>query len=303
MEKIEYGDINKFLVSIGIVLIALSIISPFFYLKEDFGIYKTAEEVLKYEKPIQDLIKSKQNQIIKIQDYLPIISCFLLILGLLCTSTGLCRWFKRQAKIDEKFDKEIQKLDLEIKSLTPEEKIEKAKLEVNENEFAEQLETNLTTQSNEQIRNPLYLDYMQIEQSIFNSFTDLKTSNFDVLTEQKLGNRYYIDILLKAKSKKYADRIIEIKYFKNNLPSVSANHIINKLNTYISYYSENINSVIVPVLLIVYNAETINKKQIDKFKIKLKEESQNLSNMKRLKIEFIDKESIDSFNPVILLTK
>lgn len=303
MEKIDYGDINKFLVSIGIVLIAISILSPFFYMKEDFGIYKTTSEISKYEKPIQDLIKSKQEQVIQIQEYLPIVSLSLLGLGILSSAIGLYRWFKRQEKIDEKFDKEIKKLDLEIKSLTPEEKIAKAQQEVKENELAEQLENTNLSSSNNEVRNPVYLDYMKIEQSVFDSFKNLKTSNFEILTEQKLGRQYYIDILLKAKSKKYADRIVEIKYFKNSLPSISARQIIDRLNTYISYYKENINSAVVPVLLIVYNKETINKAQIDKFKAKLKDESGNLSSMGRLKVEFIDKELIDTFNPGILLSK
>lgn len=56
MEKIDYGDINKFLVSIGIVLIGLSVLTPFLYLKEDFGIYLSEEEISKYEQPIKSLI-------------------------------------------------------------------------------------------------------------------------------------------------------------------------------------------------------------------------------------------------------
>lgn len=41
-------------------------------------------------------------------------------------------WYKRQIKIDEKFHKEISGLDLEIRSLTPDEKIEKVEAEVRE---------------------------------------------------------------------------------------------------------------------------------------------------------------------------
>lgn len=36
MEKLDYSDINKFLASLGVVIIGVGIILPYFYLKEDF---------------------------------------------------------------------------------------------------------------------------------------------------------------------------------------------------------------------------------------------------------------------------
>lgn len=302
MEKIDYGDINKFLVSIGIVLIGLSVLTPFLYLKEDFGIYLSEEEISKYEQPIKSLIIDKQFQVIKIQKIIPFISIILLFLGLSSTSVGLYRWFQRQSKIDEKFDKEIQKLDLEIESLTPEEKIEKAKQEVQEIELAEQLESIQTV--NKTVRtNSRYLDYMNIEQALYKSFQNLKNPNFEVFTEQKLGNRFYIDLLLKAKSKKFADRIIEIKYFKKHLPLSTVNQALHQLNTYVSYYKENANKAVVPVLLIVYNNENIKPENILFFKTKIVDFSSDLPNMNRLKVEFIDENTLDKFDVGNLLKR
>ena len=126
MQKIDYGDINKFLVSIGLVLIALAVLTPYLYLKEDFGLYIEQSKIDQMQEPIKELITEKQNQVIKFQTFIPWVSLSFFLLGLTSTIIGLVRWFKRQSKIDEKFDKELQKLDLEITSLTPEEKEEKA---------------------------------------------------------------------------------------------------------------------------------------------------------------------------------
>lgn len=244
----------------------------------------------------------KQFQVIKIQKIIPFISIILLFLGLSSTSVGLYRWFQRQSKIDEKFDKEIQKLDLEIESLTPEEKIEKAKQEVQEIELAEQLESIQTV--NKTVRtNSRYLDYMNIEQALYKSFQNLKNPNFEVFTEQKLGNRFYIDLLLKAKSKKFADRIIEIKYFKKHLPLSTVNQALHQLNTYVSYYKENANKAVVPVLLIVYNNENIKPENILFFKTKIVDFSSDLPNMNRLKVEFIDENTLDKFDVGNLLKR
>lgn len=71
MQKIDYGDINKFLVSIGLVLICLAILTPYFYLKEDFGIYIGQEDIKKFEEPIQKIITGKQEHVMRIQKFLP----------------------------------------------------------------------------------------------------------------------------------------------------------------------------------------------------------------------------------------
>jgi|TARA_R110002110_G_scaffold208363_2_gene420678 hypothetical protein len=302
MQKIDFGDINKFLVSTGIVLIALAILTPYFYLKEDFGLYIKKEEILKFEEPIKEIIANKQYQVSKIQKIIPWTSLVLFLLGLTSIFIGLKRWFKRQSKIDEKFDKEIKKLDLEIETLSPEEKIEKAKKEVKEIELAEQLESTTET-TTYTTKASSYLNYMRIEQSIYQLFKNLKSPNFDILSEQKLGNRFYIDLLLKAKNKKFSDRIIEIKYFRNQLPISSIQKSIYQLNTYISYYKENTNKQVIPILLIIYKKDNINKERILRFENRVLELSTDLPNMERLKVEFIEENELNDFDVSKLLKK
>jgi len=117
MEKIDYGDLNKFLVSVGIVLIVLSILAPYLYLKENFGLYIEAENFEKFQEPIKNLILYKQYQVIGIQKLIPWTALGLFIVGLTSLTVGLTRWFKRQSKLDERFDKESMKLDLELVAL------------------------------------------------------------------------------------------------------------------------------------------------------------------------------------------
>jgi hypothetical protein len=302
MQKIDFGDINKFLVSIGLVLIALAILTPYLYLKEDFGLYIDKEEVLKFEEPIKKIIANKQYQVYKIQKIIPWTSFALFLLGIASSLIGLKRWFKRQSKIDEKFDKEIKKLDLEIETLSPEEKIEKAKKEVQEIELAEQLESTSTLSASTS-KSEGYLSYMKIEQSIYQLFQNLKSPNFDIHSEQKLGNRFYIDLLLKAKSNKFSDRIIEIKYFKNQLLISSIQKSIYQLNTYISYYKENTNKQVIPILLIVYRKDNINEERILHYHIRINEFSNDLPNLERLKVEFIEENGLNDFNVSVFLKK
>ena len=68
MEKINYGDINKFLVSVGIVLIALSVLTPYLYLKEDFGSYLESSIIEKFQEPVKNIILLKQSIVLKVQN-------------------------------------------------------------------------------------------------------------------------------------------------------------------------------------------------------------------------------------------
>ncbi|MDO8446496.1 MAG: hypothetical protein Q7T53_10425 [Deltaproteobacteria bacterium] len=295
MQKIEYGDINKFLVSIGLVLIGLAILTPYLYLKEDFGLYIEKEAIDKFQEPIQHIITKKQEQVIGIQKIIPKVSFLLLLLGITSSFIGLKRWFKRQAKIDEKFDKEIRILDIEIESLTPEEKEEKAKKEVQEIELEEVTQPVSTQKISLQTKTP-FQDYIRIEQDIVRVFENYKSPNFEILSQQRIGNKFEVDILLKAKPKTYSDRIVEIKYFRNQLPQSIIQKTLYQLNTYISYYKNAARKQVIPVLLIVYNNEIIDSDDILKFYNRIKDYSQDIPNLNRLKVEFIPEKEIEKFN-------
>lgn len=295
MRKIDYGDINKFLVSIGLVLIGIAIIAPYFYLKEDFGLHLEQEALKKLQAPIQNIIKDKQNQVLIIHKSLPWAALIIFILGVASSTIGLIRWFKRQAKIDEKFDKELQKLDLELESLTPEEKEEKAKKEVEEIELEEQASFAKTV-TKPTTAKQAFIDYMKVEQDITHIFEKYDSPNFKVLSQQRLGNKFEVDLLLRANSKKYSDRIVELKYFKNQVPLSLINRTLHQLNTYLSYYKKTTNKHVIPVLIVIFNEENLPYEQIERIQERIRHYSNDIPNLKRLKIEFIPIDKINQFD-------
>jgi hypothetical protein len=301
VQKIEFGDINKFLVSIGIVLIGLAILTPYLYLKEDFGLNIESEKILKFDQEVQQIFTNKKNQISTIQSFIPWTSAILLGLGILISGIGINRWLKRQSKIDEKFDKEIQILDIEIQASTPEEKLENAKQEVQEIELAEKLESETEIVSSPQIKG--HQIYMEIEQTLFQLFQNMNSPNFKVYQEPKIGDRFYIDILLKANSNKFSDRIIEIKYFRNQLPISTIQKALYQLNTYISYYTANTNKQVIPILLLVYKDNIINSSSLARAKERVKFFANDIPELKRLKTEFIAESKLKEFDVKKLLKK
>lgn len=68
------------------------------------------------------------------------------------------------------------------------------------------------------------------------------------------------------------------------------------LNTQISYYDSIANHKSVPVLLIVYSETTTTGGDITRFEERVNSEIQGLSNLERLKVEFIEENHIDNFD-------
>lgn len=301
MQKIEFGDINRFFVSIGLFLIGFALIIPYFYLKEDFGLYLKEEDVAKFDEQIVEIIRAKRNQVACLQKIIPFVSLTLIIGGIVFCFIGIKRWLKRQVKLDEKLDNEVAKSKLDLKDSTPEERVVNAKKETAETEIAEQLESGAEKPQN--LKTEGYLSYMAIEDKFFNYFKSVKNSNFDIFQQPKIGNRFFVDILLRAKTNKYSDRIIEIKYFKNQLPLSSIEDSITKLATYISYYKENTNKRVIPILLIVYSSEKLDKAKVFLYKKKIIEYSQGIPELDRIKVEIIQESKMNEFDIKQLLKR
>lgn len=301
MQKIEFGDINRFFVSIGLFLIGFALIIPYFYLKEDFGLYLNEEDVANYDAQIVEIIQAKRNQVACLQKIIPFFSVALIIGGIVFCFIGIKRWLKRQAKLDEKLDNEVAKSKLDLKASTPEQRVVNAKKEVAETEIAEQLESG--EESPQNTKNKGYLNYMAIEDKFFNYFKSVKNSNFDILQQPKIGNRFFVDILLRAKTNKFSDRIIEVKYFQNQLPLSSIEDSITKLATYISYYKENTNKRVIPILLIVYKSEKLGKARVFEYKRRIMEYSKGIPELDRIKVELIQESKLDEFDVKQLLKR
>lgn len=292
MQKIEYGDINKFLVSIGLVLISLSIISPYLYLTQDFGLNIEKSKFEKFQEPVQNIILDKQKKVEVLQDLFYVIPIVFLIGGIICFWIGLFRWSKRQIKIDEKFDKEVHKLEIEIESLTPEERVEKAKEEIRE---IQKKNVSKRTSSTENVNTPTFREYIAVEESITEIFKKYNSKNFEVLAQQKLGNKFEVDIFLKAKSSEFADRIVEIKYFQNSVSGAFINSTLKKLNAYIKYYKSVTHKPVVPVLIVVYHMDKIGRVGLLELEAGILGQRMNFPNLRRLKTEFVEENNIDNF--------
>lgn len=305
MEKVQYGDVNRFLVSIGLVLILLSFALPYFYLTNDFGLYIEENRIKLFTLPIQKIICDKQQLLTEIQRFIPVTSISLFGIGLVTLIIGLFRWFRRQAKIDKKENLDIQKLELEISKLTPQEKLEKAEKEVQAIEVAEiieerkQKDPNLKLETDKKINN-----YLDIEKRVVDHFKEYKSPNFEILDNVKIAGRFWIDLLLEAKTSEFADRLIEIKFSKQNLSYSIIKDALAQLDKYTSFYLGFYNRKVVPVLIVIFTDESnVNEQQLRDLAQKVHSDSDNYDSLKRLQTHFINEKDIKGFDVQMILRR
>ncbi|CAA0233487.1 hypothetical protein V2647_04375 [Tenacibaculum maritimum] len=296
MQKVEYGDVNKFLVSIGLVLIGLAVLTPYLYLKEDFGLFIPQSEFDKMQQPIKDLILDKQKKVVFIQSIINWIPLVLSILGISSLIWGLCRWFERQEKIDDRFDKEVLILDLQIEKQSATEKLDSISRDLNEIGVDQQVNPNETQQK-------VFRKYLSIEKTVAELFQNYSSPNFRIYKDIRVNKKYDVDILLRAKNTKFSDRIIEVKYFSDYLQLNILESALNRLKRTSVHYVQATEKKLVPVFIIVYNNEKVTIKSINEFKKKLSELTKGIDIFKRLKIEFIEENKISEFDVKTVLKK
>jgi|GEM_PF-2757102 hypothetical protein len=307
MEKVQYGDVNRFLVSIGLILIILSLLLPFFYLQEDFGLYLEQETIDAFNPIVKESIEQKLNIVTEIQNNLLCVSIFILLLGTTFFVIGLLNWIKRQKKTDEKEDLETEKLRLEIDKLTPEERREKAEDEVTTNEYNEYKEEQKHVNSTQkEVKETVINNYLAVEEKLIQVFRNYKSKNFHIFDNVRIADRYPIDILLEAKERGFSDRIVEVKYANKYISKSVLDSAIKQLSQYSRFYTKFYSKNVVPVLLFVYSDKAEVKEsdlELLRYRIRSFSDMSASKTMKRLQVYFIKESDIDKFDVKSILKK
>lgn len=277
------------------MLIIFSIVLPYYFLKEDFGIFLDNKLFLTLKPEVQSIIIIKRKQVSFFQQVIPYLSLLLFTVGIVSLIYGLIRWFKRQKRIDEKFDTELEKLKRELKSMTPMEVIEKTQIEISE------INSPNSELSDPFFRSPM-IDYMNVESRIYKVFEAYSNVSFEILTQRKV-NSAEIDILMLSKNKKFMDRVIEIKYFKTTINKSIIEKSLTKLSQTIHSYKTSVRRKAKPVLLFVYNTDTINKEKVLEITTDMLSFSQKQEMLRGLKIISTHVEEIEQLDISKLLKR
>ncbi|GAB2891099.1 hypothetical protein ACCI51_03055 [Microbulbifer echini] len=263
--KFEFGDLYKFTVSLGVVIVILSTLAPWLFLKEPFDLYRPETEIKALSDTAKAVVAKRQNAVSFIVEFIPWFSSIGFIFGSIFIYLGLKNWHSNQIHIDEqtRLDVEIKKQSL--RKATKDEIEEKEAVEYEDYKVAEEsdLEAHLVSSLRRQ--------YSKIEDLAYMKFSETYKDKYEVLRNMMVAG-VELDILLKGKNIFTKDHIIEVKYIRKGfnfgwLREAYLKNIYAK-----SVYSQITNRLPNTLLLIVINSDVYNEEKYDRLLKKLRNE-------------------------------
>jgi hypothetical protein len=200
--KFEFGDLYKFVVSLGVVLISISVLGPWLFLKEPFDLFKTEAELKAVSEVARAAILSRQESVAFILKFIPWFSAIGCITGVAFIYLGLKRWHTNQLLLDEQ-----TKLEVEIKK--------QSLRDATKDEIAVVAEKDFQALSFQQVTedyglNSFEASYRQLERQVASRLRALYGSKYEIAPNKMVG-AVEIDLLLRGKAMLTKDIIVEIK--------------------------------------------------------------------------------------------
>lgn len=286
MNKIEFGDVNRFLTSLGLIFLGLAFFLPWFINQNDKILTIEQENLKKLTPTAQKIIRSQQDTLLTINDTFPYLSFGLIVLGLLLLIIGIIRWNIRQAISDRIQDEELK--SKEIQNLSSQDKRELIANEIEnyESEYEEDAEIENIDQNID--------NYIKIENQIYLQLNQAYKSRFTLSQNIKIGD-YNYDIILKSRSLETDnDRIVEIKFHKTMLTIDNLKDAATQLVLSAKNYEFTFKRRTLPFLIIIYSENEFDLNLKD-YKIKIQEYSKTLG--KTLRVKFVKESEIINVKP------
>jgi hypothetical protein len=120
MSQFEYGDFNKFLVSIGLFLIGLTFLLPWLFFRENFDLLIKSDDLKAYTETAQHILTQRQSIVSYFPTAILIISSITLIFGAICCYKGISGWVKADKLKQEANQLSNRIATEEVKLVTPE---------------------------------------------------------------------------------------------------------------------------------------------------------------------------------------
>lgn len=257
MDKLQYDSFHKFMVSLGIVLIALPIIAYIFFIKYE-PIILTQNEFNNLSVLSLKNISYKEKIIEIFTRCLPYISVILFLLGACCVIFGVIGWRKIQKNLDAQIEYDTTMKKISAKKMSASEIVLKAAEEVSEIEQVDECEKVTNNVSNKMLMSQNYmLNYMRIEDLCFSKLLNQYSKKYDLKRYLRIGKYEYDFIGISKKDN--IDLIFEVKYWRQIPSRQILERILQRLLLSGENYKSNVCRDFKMILVIVAPREKINK--------------------------------------------
>lgn len=234
MNKIEFSDINKFLTSLGLILLLAAILLPWFITQNSDLILVEQEAIDKSSETAKELITEHQTYLLFLSRNLIALVITFIVLGLTSFTIGICRWKNRQKVIDD-----IQDQELEAKKRENIGKLEKKRI----------IESEIDPETEN--KSEVVTKYINLENLIYFKLAPYYTVNYVTKQNLRIGKFEY-DIILESKYlEKRGDLILEIKYY-NKRPSLNQlTELANNFLFSVNHYEQTQQRQVTPVIIVI----------------------------------------------------
>src|SRR6266540_736680 len=271
MTKFEYSDFYRFIASVGIALISLSVFVPWLFLREPFDLLQKNDDISHLTPQAQSIILGRQVTVELILRLMPYFSFLLFGLGVIALLVGGGLWLTKTQKLID----EINKLELETRKkqlaiISPEEskaqREEDIKAQYEESE--DKLDRDTPTKTVEEILKPDELsDLVENAYRIENRLTGLLDScygkSYTVLTERRLGP-VSLDIVMLAKTSQEPDYIFDFKYIQKGFKYYWLREAVLKIIYASQIYQQQTNRTSVPAFIVVFGEKVTHPSKKEK---------------------------------------
>jgi hypothetical protein len=243
MAQLEYGDYYKFTASAGITLIAGAVLVPWMFLREPFDLAMETSKIALLTPDAQNIIHTRQHLVAAAIHYLPLASGLMAITGLALTAYGLFSWRSRQSVRDKAEDLQNEKMDKELKAMSPEQIETRAK---NDLEIEEEIEPPMMMA---QPASPSAVrSVLAVEQALLGRISSCLGPSVKMMSNQRLGNVEFDAIIRTDKAHRI---IVEIKYIRKGFNRGWVLETITNLSLRMGIYAKTFNENVSGLVLIV----------------------------------------------------
>jgi hypothetical protein len=269
IEKAQYGDFNRFSVSIGLILLALGVLLPYLYMKESFDLLIKKDDLTLLTPIAQEIINSRQGYIQKLVLAIPFLSIGSVLAGITLLIIGIKNWRKRQVVEDNKLVSELNKTIAEEAKLKAEEskirkegeKLSQPEIVENKRREIEKSEPSLSTSE----KNLSVLNYLLVEAMIAEKFKQEYSDRYNVHSNYKINNQKFDIILERINNNTEGinlnkDAIVEVKYVRK-IDKRLVRDTFQKIGNALKAYPKAITN---PIIIFVSNDvdENTNKEEL-----------------------------------------
>lgn len=273
MGKLQYDSFYKFIVSLGMVLIALPILAFYFFMQKTNDFIITEEEYVKLSSFSLEFI-NKRNEILQLfLRFFPIICIVFVISGISLFFNGLYKWRKIQKEYDEQICIKTKKERKELEKMTPTEIVEK-KLEEVEEEFVESKRNSYRAN---------IVKALQIE-NLWYAYLQKNLPSYYRIEQNVKTKDTHFDMVATSLEK---DILYEVRYWKQYPDTQKFECCYRTFKENCFNYEQNISKKVEGILVIVCPLE-----EFDKTKMHCKSQEERLDLVENIKIQYFSEEDL-----------